>query len=348
MEDKSAIDSIRSSVRKLYNFEFDQSVKSLAKVSNKYPNHPGLKLLGCVRNYWKNFPIGSKTSEYEVYKKDLALVAEQSEALMKKYPKSPEPVYYYMTANLMLARHCSEDGQYIDAVNHARKAFPGLKKGFDLKSRFSDFYFSTGLYNYYREAFPEQHPVYKPFTFFFQDGNKDSGLKELETAGFKSLFSMAEARVFLCNIYLRDYFNIGKALEQALILRKNYPGNWIFSILYAECLVEAGKTNEAANYIKVLLGRTENAALLSGYYLQGLLERKQGRNDAAKWNFQKALMFGKSNDRLTKGQMGLTYNELAKLAILEGNRDQAEKYFDLAEENCSYKKVKDDAKSAGF
>ncbi len=348
LQDKAAIDSIKASVHHLYDFKFEQSQKSLAKFKTKYGSHPGFLLLSCIRNYWKNFPINGKAKEYETYKKDLSQVVKLAEAMMKKYPKSPEPGYYFMTANLMLARHHSEDGEFITAVNETRKAYPLIKKGFSMKASFPDYYFTTGLYNYYRVAFPENHPAYSPFTVFFPDGNKEQGLKELVTATQKSYFSAAEAKVFLCSIYLRDYFDIPKSLEHTSSLYKLYPNNWVFSILYGESLLESGKKEEAGPIIRNLLGRTETAALLSGYYLQGFQERLFGRNDAAKWNWQKALMYGKSNDRLSKGQVGLAYNELAKLALEEGNRDLAKKYFRLASENCSYAKVKKDIATAGF
>lgn len=348
LEDKAALDSVKASVQYIYNFQFDRSVKCLSRFRTKYGNHPGFLLLSCIRNYWKNFPIGGKSREYESYKRDLNQVVKLSEALMKKYPKSPEPGYYFMTANLMLARHHSEDGEYITAVNETRKAYPLIKKGFALKTSFPDFYFSTGLYNYYRVAFPENHPVYSPFTVFFPDGNKEQGLKELATACQKSYFSSPESRIFLCSITLRDYYDVPKALEHASALNQLYPDNWVFSILYGECLLESGKKEDATPIIRNLLGRTENGALLSGYYLQGLQEKLAGKKDAAKWNWQKALMYGKSNDRLTKGQIGLTYNELAKMALEEGNRDLAKKYFRLAGESCSYLKIKKDAEKAGF
>lgn len=348
LDDKVVMDSLRASVQYIYNFKFDKSSRCLARFQTKYGNHAGFKLINCVRNYWKNFPIGLHPAAYKSYKNELAQVVRIAESMMKKYPKSPEPGYYFMTANLMLARHHSEDGEYVQAVNETRKAFPLIKKGFDLKTAFPDFYFTTGLYNYYRVAFPENHPLYKPFTVFFPDGNKEQGLKELSIAGEKSYFSQAEARVFQCNIVLRDYFDINQALGFSASLHKSYPENWVFSILYAETLAESGKSEEAGTIIRMLQGRTETAALLAGFYLQGLIDKKAGRNDAARWNFQKALMYGKTNDRLTKGHLGLTYNELAKIALEEGNRGLAKKYFRQAAENCSYKKVKSDAAAAGF
>lgn len=347
MEDKPALDSVKASLQHIYNFKFEQSVRCLLRFKTKYANHPGFRLVNCIRSYWKNYPISGKSVEYEAYKKELGQVIKLSEAVLRRQPKNPEAGYFYMMANLMLARHHSEEGVYISAVGETRKAFPYIRRGFKQKTSFPDYYFSTGLYNYYRVVFPENHPVYMPFTSFFPGGNKEAGLKDLATASHKGTFTAAEARLFLCNIALRDQYDVAGALEHATVLHQTYPDNWVFSILYAESLCEAGKMEDAEKIIRSLLGRQESGALLSGHYLQGLTEKKAGKADAAKWSWNKAIMYGNSSDRMTKGYLGLSYNELAKLALEEGNKELSRKYFRMASENCSYKKVKMDARAAG-
>lgn len=348
LEDKPALDSMRKAIDFMYNFQFEKAQHSLSRFQARYINHPGFMLFNSVTNFWKHFPIGSKPKEYEAYKKNLHALIQKGEDLENKFPKSPEPGFYIMMANLILARHHSEEGEYIKAVSETRRAYAYIKKGFELKSQFPEFFFSTGLYNYYRVAFPESHPLYSPFTMFFPGGDKAVGLKDLETASLKSLFSRPEALVFLTSIYLRDEFNVGAALKYSQLLHKHYPGNWLFSILHAECLLEAGQIEAAEPLITRLLSRNESGALLAGYYLKGLFDRKKGNTDAAKWAWQKALQYGKTKDRLSKGFIGLSYSEMAKIARDEGNLDWAKKYYKLALENCSYKKVKRDAESAGF
>jgi hypothetical protein len=348
LDDKAALDSMKKGVDLVYNFQFEKADQTVKKLKPKYGNHPSFLLFYSIFNFYKNFPIGSKPKEYSSYIKSLNDVILQSEKLKKKHPKSPEPDFYNMMGNLMLARHQSEDGEYIKAVNSTRKAYGFIKKGFDLKKVNSEFYFSTGLYNYYRIAFPENHPIYKSFTVFFPIGDKVLGLKDLEIAIQKSLFSKAEAMVFSTLIYLRDEYNIPQSLKYATMLRENYPSNWLFSILYAECLLESKKSDLAEPIIAKLLMRNESAALLSGYYLRGLDEIQKGNIDAAKWSFQKALAYGKSKDRLTKGFVGLCYGELGKIARDEGKLDWTKKYFKQALDNCSFKKVKQDAKASGF
>ena len=347
-EDKPAMDTLRKAVDLLYNFQFEKSEATARKIKPKYGSHPGYLLYSGLLSFWKHFPISAKPIEYKNYIKILNIVISQSENLTKKYPKSPEPDFFNLMANLMLGRHQSEDGEYIKAVNSTRKAYGFIKKGFDIKNIYPEYYFTTGLYNYYRVAFPENHPLYKSFTVFFPDGNKAQGIKELEIASQKSVFSKAESLAFLTMISLRDELNIPQALKFATILHENYPLNWLFSMIYGECLLTSKKPDLAEPIFSKLLMRTESSALLSGYYLKGLYEKQKGNPDAAKWAFQKGLMYGKSKDRLSKGYMGLCYNELGKIANDEGKKDWAKKYFGLALDNCSYKKVKEDAEAAGF
>jgi len=328
----------------VYNFQFDKASHCLVKCKNKYTNHPAFTLFNCISNYWRSFPIGSKPKEYSAYIRNLNLVISQGEKLAEKYPKSPEPGFFIMMANLILARHHSEDGEYIKAVNETRRAYTYIKKGFELKSAYPEYYFSTGIYNYYRVTFPENHPLYNSFTVFFPEGNKVAGLKDLEAATQKSIFSKAESCIFLCMIYLRDQYNIPVSLKYSTLLNENYPSNWMFSIVHAECLLESQKVEQAEPIISMLLGRNESPALLAGYYLKGLQERIIGNIDGAKWAFQKALLSSGGKERLIKGYIGLTYYELAKIAKEEGRIDFAKKYARLAIENCSFKKVKEGQK----
>ncbi len=348
MGDKVALDSMKKAIDFVYNFQFDKAENAIKKWKTPNANHPAFLLFHSVLSFWKNFPIGSKPKEYQAYIGNLYLLLKQAEKLEKKFPKNPEPLFYQLMGNLILARHQSEEGEYIKSVNAARKAYPFIKSGFQLNTTYPDFYFSTGLYNYYRIAFPENHPLYKPFTVFFPDGNKVQGLKELEIATQKSIFSKSEAFGFLGMIYLRDEFNVPMALKYSSQLFALYPDNWLYNIFYAECLLESKKTDLAEPIIEKLVARSDLAALLGGYYLKGLYDRQKGNPDAAKWAFQKALQYAKSKDRLTKGYVSLCYLEMGKIAHEEGKKDWAQKYFKLALDNSTFKKVKTEINNLGY
>jgi hypothetical protein len=346
--DKVALDSMKKAIDLIYNFQFERAENCIKKWRQPNAQHPAFILFNSLFSFWKKFPIGAKPNDYQTDIKNLNQLVLQAHKLEKKYPNHPEPEFYLLLGNLILARHQSEEGDYIKSVNSARKAYTYIKSGFLQKADYPDFYFSTGLYNYYRVAFPENHPLYKPFTVFFPDGSKATGLKELEIATQKSVFSRAEAFGFLSTIYLRDEFNVPMALKFATQLHILYPDNWLYGIIYAECLLESRKTEAAEEIIERLLARSEMASLLGGYYLKGLSDTKKGNPDAAKWAFQKALQYAKSKDRPTKGYVSLCYLEMGKIAHEEGKRDWARKYFKLALENSSFRKVKTEISKLGY
>ena len=348
-EDRILADSMKKAVEHLYNFQFEKSESCLKRYRPKYNNHPGFLLYGALTTYFKHFPVSANSKIYQAFINTLNQVVALGEKMSHKYPKSPEPDYYQMTANLMLAKHHSEEGEYIKAVNETRKAFVFIKRGFEYQKSYPDFYLATGLYNYFRVVYPENHPIYKPFTIFFPDGNKSVGLKELELAAQKSLFSKAEALMFLSLIHLREEYNPTASAKYSVQLFENYPNNWLFQMLHAEVLIETKKMDQAEPLVSTLLMRTETLALLAGYYMKGLQEVANNKPDAAKWAFHKALSISSKNkDKLSLGYKGLAYNELGKIAYAEGKRDWVKKYFKQALDLAAFKKIRQDSKRCGY
>ena len=77
-----------------------------------------------------------------------------------------------------------------------------LRRSFDFASVCSDLNYFTGVYNYYREAYPKAYPVYKSLAFLFPGGNMKIGLKQLHTAAINSVVLRAESYFLLTYIYL--------------------------------------------------------------------------------------------------------------------------------------------------
>lgn len=339
---------MRKAVDFMYNFQFERAEVCLKRFRPRHNTHPGFMLYDALHSYWKFFPISHQPKEYPTFMSSLDQIISAGEKMKSKNPKSPEPDFYQLMGNLLLARHHAEEGEYIRAVNETRKAYGFIKKGFEFQKNYPDFYLTTGLFNYYRVVYPENHPSYKPFTIFFPGGNKSLGIKELELSAQKSLFCKGEALMFLSLIYLRDEFNLPMALRYSTQLHQSFPGNWVYDILHAEILLENKRIDAAEHLVSKTLMRPEAVAQMAGYYLKGLSEVSANKPEAAKWAFQKALQHVKGKDKLTQSYKGLCLSELGKIANAEGKKDWMKKYFKQALEVCSFKKVKQDAKNSGY
>ncbi len=75
----------------------------------------------------------------------------------------------------------------------AASTYQCIRHSFDPTSHYSDFYFFTGVYNYYRQANSDAHPVYKTLAFLFPGGSRVKGLSDLQIVAKNSIFLKAEA-----------------------------------------------------------------------------------------------------------------------------------------------------------
>jgi hypothetical protein len=146
-------------------------------------------------------------------------------------------------------------------------------------SYFPDFYFFTGVYNYYWEAVPEAHPVYKPFAALFPPGNRQEGLKQLAIAADRSIFLPAEAYAMLTWIYTGYENNSEQALNYSRTLNGICPGNNLFKAHLIKNLLIVKDYDEAESVLNTFGLKNDN-----GYFdalsliFNGILQEKKYQN----------------------------------------------------------------------
>ena len=110
-----------------------------------------------------------------------------------------------------------------------------LRRAFDYTSASIDLFYFTGLYNYYREAYPRAYPVYKSLAFLFPHGDAVVGLKQLQTAALNSIVLRAEASFLLIWIYMGFEDRMPESLFYCMSLNEKFPENPLFlRFLYKE------------------------------------------------------------------------------------------------------------------
>lgn len=342
IEDAQAVDSIKKAVALTYNFQFEASEKTAAFLSKKYQSHPGVKLYECINQFWKYFPISSHPILFETYKRNLTKVLETSEKLLESNKNNAEATFFCLLVNMMIGRHQAEDGNYLKAVNAMRKAYNYLKQGEKFQSRYEDFYFTTGLYNYYRVAYPEAHPMYKPFLSFFPDGNKVLGIKQMDIAAQKAMFVVPEALSFLIVIHLRYENKKEKGMTYANQLFALFPENPVYKILYAEALLMNGQYEDAVPVVNQIIKSNLKMAVVPAILYKALLEEKlHGKKEEAKTLFLKATSY--KPNKANQNYIGLAYYYLAKLNAADTK--QSKDYYKQALKYCEYRNIQEECKA---
>jgi hypothetical protein len=136
-----------------------------------------------------------------------------------------EGVFFDLFGRAFMAMYWADNGKPGRVVPDLRTMYRYTKEGFKLKEQFNEFYFSTGLYNYYIEAYPEAHPVYKPLVSFMHEGDKQLGLMQLNYAINHAIFLKVESMLFMSLIQLNYEKDLNTAAIYAERLHRNYPRN---------------------------------------------------------------------------------------------------------------------------
>ena len=328
-KDRLALNLVQQAMDKLHNGEFDRADSLMEGLPARYARHPATATFKALMLYNRFFPILQNRPMYEVYKQQLLEVITISQAAQKANEGDAEAMFFEMMGHTMLGRSAADEGEKMDAVVHTRHGFPLIKRGFALKEGYPDFYFSTGLYHYYRERYPEDHPLYKPFLMFFPAGNKKEGIADLERAAERAIFTHTEASVFLINITLHLEAQREQALNYSTELYRKYPGNFFFKALHIEALMINGRTSEAATIMQTLNGPApyHRAAVAA---LQGWVEERQKDHPQAETLYKRALELSADVKKANNNHRGYAYAGLARIAASRGQTKEARAYYKQA------------------
>jgi hypothetical protein len=290
LRDSTTLKLIKTDVDCIYNHQFADAQAIYSKIQKSYPAHPVLYLLRGLQTYWKNYPMTATTPARASFEKDM----RQCMQLAKKN-KNPqyeaEYLLYNLSAKGMLLKFYEDNGLSMDVIPLASSTYDNLSRSFDLARNCSDLFYFTGAYNYYREAYPNAYPVYKPLVFLFRHGDMKAGLKELQNASVNAIVLRPEASFLLTWIYLNFENNYPQALKFSKSLHETYPENMLYTATYIKNLLLVKQYNEAEKHVDACLKVTGNKYFQTQLYIfKGiLLEKKYHDYNAAAQYYKKGI-----------------------------------------------------------
>ncbi|MCE7066473.1 lipopolysaccharide assembly protein LapB [Dyadobacter sp. CY326] len=345
LNDPASIKNIQSSLDKIYNYDFDEAETIIAQVEKKYPNHPVTYILDSFILFWKHLPIKDNPVKSKEY---LRKLDQCLEAINKKYGKNsldPEAVFYTMVARGYMAMIYNYKGEMMNAAGEGKKAYNAFVEGLKLINKNPEFYFTSGMYNYYVEVYPEEHPMVKPLLVFFKSGDKALGLKQIDNATKVGTITRAEACFYISHIYLKYESKPEKAVFYMDKLNALYPKNPVFQMKNVESLLLSGKYDMAEKELVSL------KKINTGFYpaawrtFQGMLDEKSEKNDA---NAQREYLLALKTPhdaQYTKEYHAMAYAGLARIAARAGNKGKAKDYYKKCLDKAEYRSVIKEAKA---
>jgi hypothetical protein len=236
MKDTSAMNLIRKDIDCIYNLHFKEAREVYAKIVRSYPEHPIVYLLKGMINYWENYPLTHSSPTHVAFEEDLRQCIKLSEA-----NKNPSYEAEYLLSNLcargMLLLYYDDNDLVMEVTPLTISTYKHLRRAFYFAPECTDLYYFTGVYNYYREAYPRAYPVYKSLAFLFPHGDVVIGLKQLQTAALNSVVLRAEASFLLTWIYMGFEDRMSESLFYCRTLYEKYPDNPLYLEYYLRNLL---------------------------------------------------------------------------------------------------------------
>ncbi|MEQ9404277.1 MAG: hypothetical protein RIM99_11855 [Cyclobacteriaceae bacterium] len=343
-EDKELMALVKKGANHIYNADPDSATWYINRVDKILPDHPVVPLMRAMTLLWANIP--TITEELFVQMQDqLHYAVELAE---RKDPdlKDPEMVFFAMASHGLLAEYYADQGYNLKAVGEANKAYSLMKIGFEIVEDYPEFLFTTGLYNYFREKYPQKHPIYKPLLWFFKSGNMELGLKQLERACKVSVLAQVEAYVYLSYIYLRYEYRPEKAQEYLGVLIELFPNNYYAKAKYLESLANPNDFKNAPVEIIYSLTQHENSYYkLAGNVFLGYFEESVILNsEKAELAYRKGLAYGEKLTAHGEYFKGLGYLGLGRVLIERGAYEEAGLMLEKAAKFAETDQIKKEAK----
>ncbi|MEO9967560.1 MAG: hypothetical protein ABJF11_17315 [Reichenbachiella sp.] len=313
----------------IYNQQFDLAELTIDSLEVLLPNHPIVPMMRAMRLAWQDQPIRTSSPIYEAHERYLRKTIELSEVISNRENDNLEAMFFKMSAHGLLAEYYAQEGSSFKAMSQAKQTYNLIKKTMEHTAESSELLFLSGLYNYFREKYPERHPIYKSFVWIFKSGDIDRGLVQLDSAVHHSKIVKIEAALYLSYILLRYENNTTRAKYYLERLHKMYPANDYFQAKYLECLMRLKDYDNALPLITKLKTHKKPYFRMCGEIFQGVYtEKVEGLDALAKSYYQKGLSSGKED--LDRGEYyrSIAYLGLGRIAERNKELDLAAEYYE--------------------
>jgi hypothetical protein len=340
LRDSASLNLLKEGVDAIYNFQFDAASAAWRKLRLVYPGHPVVYLMKGMITYWENYPLAPSSEAHIAYENDMLnciRLCEESNTV-SDYPE-------FLLANLgargMLLMFYADNDLSNKVFPLAASTYRYIRQSFDYSAVYPDFYFFTGLYNYYREAYPDAHPVYKVIAFLFPKGDRVKGLEEMQRAAENSIMLKAESYFFLTHIYISYENNYMQAYIFSKSLHDLYPNNLHYLSYLIRNLLLIKKYDEAETLMNNKGMETGNPYFEAQLKIfKGILQEKKYKNSGlAKKYYNDAL-----NELSAFGYYGKEYSSyawfgLSRISDSENDKSNRRIYRKKALDLSSYKMI---------
>lgn len=340
LKDEASMELIKKGIDAIYSLKFETADSVYKKISAEYPGHPVNHLFKALTIYWNNFPLLPSSAARGEYEAELRRCIDICEN--KTDPgNEAEFILANLSARGLLLLFYSDNDLSKDVIPLATSTYKHLRQSFYHTAECIDLYYFTGLYNYYRDAYPRIYPVYKAVAFLFPPGNSQVGLTMLERSAYGAFVLGQESKFMLHWIYMHYENNYSKSFEYINSLNDSHPENDLFRIMFLKNLLLIKRYEEAESLIKGkgLKDSTPFYSACAGLFTGLIREKYYGNDNEAQIYYEEGIraleIFGAYGSEFR----AYGYYGLGRIEDRKGNKDLKREYNRKANELADFKKI---------
>jgi tetratricopeptide (TPR) repeat protein len=344
LEDARATSLVQAGMDSIYNLNFTAADSIIEILDNKLGEYPGNLLLKAFYTSWKYRPLMDGQDSYDQFESYLKKSIDLCEAKLDENEDDEEANFFMMASHAFLAELYVNNGHNLRALGEAKSAYKYIKIGFEQLEHNPEFYFSSGIYNYYREKYPEENPFYKPFLWFFRSGDKEEGINMLKKGAEKASFTKAECLTYLFHIYLRYEDNPSSAIPYAALLKDKYPRNLHYIANFVENRIRLNRYENLRTYIQQLRdSRDDYYNYLGEIFLGDFLENNAQNLEAALLHYNKADKIGEEKECRVLHYDSILFLGMGRIYQKQNKNELAGAFLKKSAKSAEYQSYRKDA-----
>ena len=326
-----------------YNFSFVKARQFQQTLQNQTPDHPAPPFLGALILYWEHFPLTPDDPETDRFIELMERSVTLAQEMIAHEERKLEGLFFDLFGRAFQAMFWADNGKPGKVIPDLRIMYKHTKTGFQLQEQLPEFYFSTGLYNYYIEAYPRAHPVYKPVLSFMQEGDMELGLKQLNHAIHHTIYLRVEAMFFMSLIQLNYENDLNTAAIYAERLHREYPGNTYYQGHLVAILLHLHRYDRVRQILQALPftedSYSEMIRQLAGAFIA---ERESADVQAAEKRYIRTIELAGSFGPFADNYRAMGYMGLSRLYAKQGLQRESKRYARTAEYHSVYRFILDE------
>jgi hypothetical protein len=331
------LEKVEVCLQHTYNFSFQEARSIQLELSNSTPTHPAPVFLEALIVYWENFPLSPSMEASEQF----IHLMDQSIEIAQEYSKNDqthiEGIFFDLFGRAFKAMFWADNAKTGKLIPDLGTMYRHTKEGFDLKEQFVEFYFSTGLYNYYIEAYPTVHPAYKPMVSFMHKGDRELGLEQLNYAINHTVFLKVESLLFMSLIQLNYENDIDSAVFYAERLLKEYPRNIYFQGLLTNIMLHQHRFDSVRELLlEVSLQDGVYSKMICTLAAAFMTEDEPGGENQAATGYLETIEMAETIGPFADIYQAMGYMGLSRFYEKRGDESESESYARKASRYTAY------------